>query len=74
MSCLGPPLNHQESQLTLYSPYADEQAASQCAQVQEQYIKELEQVARSQLDQDKHGGGEYTSLTIREILEMERSS
>lgn len=51
-----------------------EETAANCKQVQEQYVAQLESEAEKQTDQTRHGGAKVASLTIREILEMERSS
>ncbi|QLQ79985.1 hypothetical protein HG537_0C06340 [Torulaspora globosa] len=52
----------------------DEETAKRCKQAQEQYIEQLESEAQKQLDQTKHGGNATIgSMTIREVLEIERN-
>lgn len=51
----------------------DELAAEQCRRIQRESVEQLENEARQQLDDSKHGKHEAAaSMTIREVLELER--
>lgn len=51
-----------------------DEAVRECNRIQQESLDRLQQEAQKQLDYATHSEEDVTSLTVREILELERDS